>query len=527
MASPDASTADSLPMGPRGPRRPYSLGLVREGRSGGHPVPLQFSQTGGEAGKRILTHVTQFGLNQTDYLINVKEPRLFQEGIRLSRGHPGLFLAAFNQQKKKTKDLAKFGYASLRASDLLSRQFLLTRQQALFGLERVSLRNTELYKECPFKTEEDTTLNCPAYSVIYRTLDGTCNNPKKSEWGAAYRPFARFLPPDYSDGIEVFRESVRGGPLPNPRLISSTVHRSLNRPSARVTMLVMQWGQFLDHDITATAQSRGFNHSVPKCCNEKKGEPLPDVFRHPDCMPIPIPTNDLFYSKWNHTCMEFLRSSPAPRPGCALGPRDQINQVTSYIDASNVYGSDDEEMAGLRLWEQGMLKYTPVRFRKPLLPPLTHFFEGECRENSRNLHCFQAGDVRVNEQPGLTSMHTLWLREHNRLVTEFASINPHWNDDRLFFEARKVVGAFMQKITYGEWLPAVLGPSVMKIFRLPLQRFGYYRGYEPEVNPTATNVFGAAAFRFGHSLVQHTLDRCDKQGRKIPICKSEILSLDP
>ncbi|XP_063858691.1 LOW QUALITY PROTEIN: peroxidase-like [Scylla paramamosain] len=505
----------SLPQhqGPRAAPEPYSLAWVRKGRSAS--APLQFSEEGDE-GSNILNHVTNYGMNQTIYLTSIMEPKLFREGYTLRRGHPGVFLAAFNKQKQKSKDLASFGYASLKASELLSNQFLLTRQQALFGLEQVSLRNTALYENCPVKEDALTNESCPVYSLLFRTMDGTCNNPDNPEWGAAFRPFARFLPPDYSDGIEALRQSVHGGTLPNARLISDTVHRPLNRPSYHITMMVMQWGQFLDHDLTATAQSRGFNHSVPKCCNDEDGTPLPENFRHPDCLPIVIPSTDPFYSQWNHTCMEFVRSSPAPRPNCALGPRDQINQVTSFLDASTVYGSDDQEMAQLRLWEDGMLKYKPVRFRKPLLPPLDHFIEGECRENSRNLHCFQGGDVRVNEQPALTSMHTVWLREHNRLVTLMKEINPHWNDDRLFFEARKIVGAEMQRITYGEWLPVVLGPAVMKVFRLPLQRYGYYRGYRGTTNPTATNAFAAAAFRFGHSLVQHTLMRCDKTGRRLP-----------
>ena len=59
----------------------------------------------------------------------------------------------------------------------------------------------------------------------------------------------------------------------------------------------------------------------------------------------------------------------------------------------------------------------------------------------------------------------------------------------------------------------------MKIFRLPLQRQGYYRGYRPTVNPSATNSFASSAFRFGHSLVQHTLERHDKHGRQVPFSK--------
>ena len=55
----------------------------------------------------------------------------------------------------------------------------------------------------------------------------------------------------------------------------------------------------------------------------------------------------------SNPCVTSDRSSPAPRPDCTLGPRDQINQITSYLDASNVYGSSDEEMNQLRLFSGG------------------------------------------------------------------------------------------------------------------------------------------------------------------------------
>lgn len=114
-----------------------------------------------------------------------------------------------------------------------------------------------------------------------------------------------------------------------------------------------------------------------------------------------------------------------------LGPRDQINQITSFIDASQVYGSTEEEQAALRLGRRGKLKYTDLHIRKPLLPALDpNTAHEECRISTRNLHCFAAGDFRCNEQPGLTAMHTLFLREHNRIAIELGDINPTWNDNR-------------------------------------------------------------------------------------------------
>lgn len=67
------------------------------------------------------------------------------------------------------------------------------------------------------------------------------------------------------------------------------------------------------------------------------------------------------------------------------------------------------------------------------------------------------GDGRVNEQVNLALMHTVWLREHNRVAKELARLHPNWSDEALFQEARRVVVAEMQHITYNEFLPIILG----------------------------------------------------------------------
>lgn len=86
--------------------------------------------------------------------------------------------------------------------------------------------------------------------------------------------------------------------------------------------MINWWGQFIDHDLTATSQTRAFNHSIPRCCN------VPE--RHPDCMIIEIPDDDPHFNGTDK-CMEFIRSSPAPRTDCTLGPREQMNQVHIII----------------------------------------------------------------------------------------------------------------------------------------------------------------------------------------------------
>ena len=138
--------------------------------------------------------------------------------------------------------------------------------------------------------------------------------------------------------------------------------------------------------------------------------------------------------------------------------------------------------------KKGHLKITRPRYllpfvKSPFNPPLNlcQLFGG----------CYDAGDFRVNEQIALVAMHTLWVREHNRIAEILFEINKHWNAERIYHEARKIIGAILQHITYSHYLPKILGAD----FLPP------YHGYT-NVHPGILNVFATSAFRFGHSMVR-------------------------
>lgn len=89
---------------------------------------------------------------------------------------------------------------------------------------------------------------------------------------------------------------------------------------------------------------------------------------------------------------------------------------------------------------------------------------------------FYPGDGRASEQPGLTAIHTLYAREHNRLADGLKLVNPHWDDEHIYQEARKISVATYQHIIYNEFLPRLLGWNAINLYGLKLHSHGYYKG---------------------------------------------------
>ncbi|KAL0122530.1 hypothetical protein PUN28_007320 [Cardiocondyla obscurior] len=338
----------------------------------------------------------------------------------------------------------------------------------------------------------------------YRTLSGHCNNLRNPSLGKSLTTFARLLPPAYEDGVSKPRStSVTGAPLPNPRVISTVIHPDISNLHNRYTLMVMQFAQFLDHDLTMTPIHKGFAESIPSCrsCDSPRTV-------HPECNPFPVPPGDHFYPTVNvssgaRMCFPSMRSLPGQQH---LGPREQVNQNTGFLDASVVYGENSCICNLLRGFNGRMnISSHPNRGRDLLPQSPTH---PECK--ARSGLCFIGGDGRASEQPALTVMHTMWVREHNRVMEGLRQVNPHWDGEKLFQETRRIISAMLQHITYNEFLPRILGWNAVSLYGLKLLPQGYYKEYSPTCNPSVLNEFATAAFRIGHSLLRPHLPRMDR-----------------
>ncbi|KAI8796634.1 peroxidase [Biomphalaria glabrata] len=330
----------------------------------------------------------------------------------------------------------------------------------------------------------------------YRTYDGSCNNLEQPSYGVAGSMFRRILPPKYEndDGQTPRLTGVGGSPLPSPRAVSTKVHESEKHSANQATMMFMQWAQFVDHDLTYTPKT-----PMVKCCSKNllwSGHHHPDVMHGGPCFPIFVDEHDPYFRDDTTRCLEFRRSQPRYD---SHKVRQQINEVTSWLDASHIYGNSESQALSLRSFKDGKLKVKVIHGHE-FLPEADDTEEKKCFLMEKGDYCFKAGDIRVNEYPGLTALQTIFMRYHNQICDRLRHIHHEWEDEILYQEARRVVIAVIQRITYDKFISQLLGPLAAKHDLLP----GAHH-YDEKIDPTPANVFATAAFRFGHSLIKDSL----------------------
>jgi hypothetical protein len=311
--------------------------------------------------------------------------------------------------------------------------------------------------------------------VEWRSITGAGNNLTNVDQGAAETMQIRF---GYGDRFVDDNGDVIITPPTRPD--ARTISNELLAQSGSVldgrhlTDWVFQWGQWITHDMDLTRNGAEFNTLSTGAVGNFN---------------IPVAPGDPLYNP-AMPFIPFNRSEYAEGTGVNNVRRDVVNSITSYIDGSMVYGSDEVRAAALRA-PGGKLATSAgnlLPFNTGGLPNADQFGAGAS--------LFLAGDVRANEQIGLTAVHTLFVREHNRLADRINTLYPSLTDDETYQLARRLVGAELQKITYEEYLPAMFGHD----FAIDPNA----GTYNPNVDASITNSFAHAFFRFGHSQVNET-----------------------
>ena len=329
----------------------------------------------------------------------------------------------------------------------------------------LSRRDGRKYRHVAVKLRAETLEARDVPSAAIRSIDGSGNNLAHTTWGQTGTDFIRLAPAQYADGIS----TPAGATRPSARTVSNTIDDQAGQSTTNdrlMSAMVYAWGQFIDHDIDLTQSGTGsFN--------------------------VPVPTGDASFDP-NSTGTQVIpmtRSAGDPATGTSKSnPRQQVNSITAWLDGSMIYGSDTATANSLRTMQDGKMKTSAGN----LLP-------------TDATGAFLAGDVRANENPELTSLQTLFVREHNRVADQIKAAHPSFTDEQIYQQARAWVIAEVQAITYNEWLPALLGTGGV----------GPYRGYNPNVNPSISNEFATAAFRFGHSIVGDDIEFLANDGTEI------------
>jgi peroxidase len=317
------------------------------------------------------------------------------------------------------------------------------------------------------------------------SLDGSGNNVNNPNFGKANLAYSRTGPAKYSDGISV----PFGGP--NARQVSNRIISDLHQnvfSERRVTQWGWTWGQFLDHTFGLREENGAT--ATPFNINFQAGDELEDF------------TSNLGVIAVN-------RSAATQGTGTSTAnPRQQTNVLASYIDGNPLYGTTNARLDWLR---DGPLDGNPTNNQATLMLPGGYLPRKTARGNPAAAPAMEtvgrllanpnnaavAGDRRANENIALTSTHTLFAREHNRIVGLLP--NSLSQEDK-FQIARRVVVAEQQYITYQEFLPA-MGVALPR-----------YTGYKNNINTALSNEFATVGYR-AHSQIHGELELEVEQGR--------------
>jgi len=342
----------------------------------------------------------------------------------------------------------------------------------------------EIHSNNSGKGGKDRT--CGWRHLLFRSITGTCNNLENRNYGSSNHVQVRSVVPKYmirSD--DALYDVNRSGPRDISNQICQQI-RNLGENVKNGSLLLIYFGQFVDHDIAKTEADARYEKNIT------------------------VPSNDEFFKNdINFHRSRFMKDGHKYR--------QFRNSNTGYLDLSNIYGDTKKHHKKLRAFKDGLMKTIQI-FKNghpgdEYLPLKDSKNVGDLSEHDQVM--FECGDERCNENPILLSITTIFVREHNRLARLFIKRFPRRKDSVIFEYARRRNILNYQKIIYEEWLPLIVGKDVMK--KHMLKKYRYKKtGY-----PNTDIFFTTVSFRFGHSGIGNFQFEMDSSNNNI-IKKHEL-----
>lgn len=352
--------------------------------------------------------------------------------------------------------------------------------------------------------DDYTPAVCVANYQKYRSYTGACNNQGVAWWGASQTPQKRFIKSDYDDGISSMRynSAVKGKYLPHPRTVGNKFLSRYTSLSKTSSAFFTQFSRFVNMDISFTPQSlNSFDNSPNKKCNC-----LDPTTNTKDCLFLNVPKSDYYSQAVGLSCFSFQRSMPSVEKfSCNLGARQQLNEQSSFLDLSNIYGTVEKSKYSVTE-DQAKLQSdtTPVNELTALmLPATTTITSAECPVADIINGYYKT--VNGQEADGtIIAQYNIWTRQHNFIVDKLAALSTatpkNWYAIREI--ARKINIGIFQHVIYNEFIPHAIGVNAAEKLYIKPTKSGYSNSYDTSVNPSIYNEFAAAAIRNQNMIPQ-------------------------
>lgn len=344
----------------------------------------------------------------------------------------------------------------------------------------------------------NVTNKCKSVSK-YRAINGYCNNLKNPYWGATGAPFGRFGPKNYYDDVHTTRRSVSGNYLPNPRQVVQNILLKAQKYERKNKLIPNDMANFgvlhLTHDIGSqvTVEPRKDRCEDIRCCVSGNKGILSKTLRNSACLPIAIPNDDPFYKDAGVTCLNFLRAQMTSLP-TKLSYGEIKNKATGYLDLSLIYGVEEADTRVIRSFSGGKLNM-----------------------NAKNLMAVDSTGnyTKVSDRMISVPFSSVWTglftRNHNTLCNELIRVNPKWNDEKLFQEARRINIAILQNIVFNYADFIFESNNGLKI----------NEKYDPNLDVLSNVEFHTAAYRYFHFYVNSNVQFVTNSGETDSIALSD------